>query len=63
MAEHPIPITAPAPAAPPEPHRAASLAAVQRALDELRFGQIVLTVHEGKVVQLDVTEKLRFTGN
>ena len=42
---------------------AASIAAVRQALDNLRFGQIVLTVHEGKVVQLDVTERQRFTGN
>lgn len=42
---------------------AASLAILRQALDTLKFGQIVLTVHEGKVVQLDVTEKQRFTGN
>lgn len=39
---------------------AATLAAVQAALDGLRFGQVLLTVHEGKVVQLEVTEKQRF---
>jgi len=39
---------------------ASTLTAVRAALDTLRFGQIVLTVHDGKVVQLDVTEKHRF---
>lgn len=37
---------------------------VQKALDDalerLRFGVVQITVHDGKVVQLDVTEKHRF---
>ena len=37
------------------------LAAVGEALERLRFGAIQLTVHEGRVVQLDVTERQRFT--
>lgn len=40
---------------------AATLAAVKKALDGLRFGQVLLTVHEGKVVQLEISEKQRFT--
>ena len=28
---------------------------------KLKFGTIILTIHEGKVVQLDVTEKHRFS--
>lgn len=32
---------------------------VQDALGRLRFGSIHLTVHEGKLVQIDVTEKMR----
>lgn len=32
---------------------------VQDALNRLRFGSIHLTVHEGKLVQIDVTEKMR----
>ncbi len=37
-----------------------SLAKVREALQELRYGQILLTVHDGRVVQIDVTEKKRF---
>ena len=37
-----------------------SLARVREALQELRYGQIALTVHDGRVVQIDVTEKKRF---
>jgi hypothetical protein len=40
----------------PEPMRA-----VLDALAKLRFGAIQLTVHEGKLVQVDVTERKRFT--
>jgi hypothetical protein len=36
-----------------------TLASVRRALQNLRFGQIAVTVHEGRVVQIDVTEKTR----
>jgi hypothetical protein len=31
------------------------------ALSKLRFGAIQLTVHEGKLVQIDVTERKRFS--
>jgi hypothetical protein len=40
----------------PEPVRA-----VLDALAKLKFGAIQLTVHEGKLVQVDVTERKRFT--
>lgn len=36
------------------------LSALHEALERLRFGVVQLTVHEGKIVQLDVTEKHRF---
>ncbi len=36
------------------------LDAVADALARLKFGTVLLTVHEGKVVQLDVTDRLRF---
>jgi len=36
------------------------LDALATAVANLRFGQIQLTVHDGKVVQLDVTERHRF---
>lgn len=34
---------------------------VREALARLRFGGIQLTVHEGKLVQMEITEKRRFT--
>ena len=34
--------------------------AVLDALNSLRFGAIQLTVHEGKLVQIDITERKRF---
>ena len=36
------------------------LVALHEALERLRFGVVQLTVHEGRIVQLDVTEKHRF---
>ena len=36
------------------------LEAVSRALGKVRYGVVQLTVHEGRVVQLDVTERQRF---
>lgn len=35
------------------------LGLVAEALDRLRFGSIQLTVHDGKVMQIDVTERKR----
>lgn len=32
---------------------------VRDALSRLRFGSIQLTVHEGRLVQIDITEKTR----
>lgn len=40
----------------PEPLRA-----VAEALERLRYGVIQLTVHDGKLMQLDVTERRRFS--
>ena len=36
------------------------LDAVTAAIGRLRFGTVQLVVHEGKVVQLDVTDRTRF---
>lgn len=44
-----------------QPNQALTLAAVAEALSRLRYGAVHLTVHDGKVVQLDVTERQRFT--
>ena len=35
--------------------------AVARAIGDIRYGTIQLTVHDGRVVQLDVTERQRFS--
>lgn len=40
---------------------AIALDAVAEAIARLRFGSIELTVHDGRVVQLEVTERQRFT--
>jgi hypothetical protein len=37
-----------------------ALDSVKAALSTLRFGAIQLTIHEGCIVQLDVTERHRF---
>ena len=36
------------------------LDAVADAVARLKYGMVQLTIHEGKVVQLDVTDRLRF---
>ncbi len=33
------------------------------ALQTLRFGSIQLTIHDGRLVQVDVTERSRFTNS
>jgi hypothetical protein len=54
----------------PDPHSGSSslkppiddaLAEVRQMLERIRFGSIALTIHEGRIVQLDVTEKRRLT--
>lgn len=40
---------------------AASIEKVREVLEGLRFGSITLTVHDARVVQIDVTEKTRLT--
>jgi hypothetical protein len=50
--------------APPERRtpldRADPIEIVRQSLETLRFGAIQLTVHEGRLVQVDITEKRRF---
>lgn len=38
-----------------------ALSAVADAVGRLRYGGIQVTIHDGKVVQIDVTERRRFT--
>lgn len=40
-------------------HIEESIASVREALTGLRYGSVALTIHEGRVVQIDVTEKKR----
>ena len=40
---------------------ALALEQVAQAIARLRYGAIWLTVHDGRVVQLEVTERQRFT--
>ena len=40
-----------------------SIASVREALTGLKFGNVSVTVHEGRVVQIDVTEKKRLKPN
>lgn len=51
----------PSPAASPEKvrHIEESLLSVREALMQLHYGTIALTVHEDRIVQIDVTEKRR----
>lgn len=55
---------------PPVPHQPAkasqieeSLEKVREALFALRFGSVAIMVHEGRIVQIDVTEKKRLTSS
>lgn len=43
------------------PDIAASVDKVRSVLEALRFGSITLTVHDARVVQIDVTEKTRLS--
>lgn len=38
-----------------------ALSAVADAVGRLRYGAVQVTIHDGKVVQIDVTERRRFT--
>lgn len=44
----------------PDSRMAQALAAVAEAVGRLHYGAILLTVHDGRVVQIEVTEKQRF---
>ncbi len=44
-------------------HIEESIASVREALTGLRYGNVSLTIHEGRVVQIDVTEKRRLKPN
>jgi len=52
------------PAASPDKllHVEESLRCVREALTRLHYGMIALTIHEDRVVQIDVTEKRRLHG-
>ena len=37
----------------------AAIATIREYLENVRFGSIALTIHDGRIVQLEVTEKRR----
>ncbi len=43
-----------------EPRMSAIATQISDILQEIRFGSIEITIHEGKVVQIERKEKLRF---
>ena len=47
----------PSPAAEPPAERV--LALIREQLDRIRFGSIALSIHDGRVVQLEIVEKKR----
>ena len=47
------------PSGSPSPPVEEALAAVRERLASLHYGSIALTVHEGRIVQLDIVEKRR----
>jgi hypothetical protein len=49
------------PETPPKALEPKALEVVSEALSRLRYGAIQLTVHDGKVMQIDVTERKRLT--
>jgi len=49
------------PQSPAAPQRDVPITAIADAISKLRFGAVVLTVHDGKLVQMDVTERQRFS--
>ena len=40
----------------------AALATIREHLENIRFGSIALTIHDGRIVQLKLTEKRRLAG-
>jgi hypothetical protein len=51
----PLPLHTP----PPPVHPNDAIDAIRETLARIRFGSIAITVHDGRIVQLDVTEKRR----
>ena len=52
-------LLSPKPACRPSAAIEAALATIRETLENVRFGSIALTIHDGRIVQLDVTEKKR----
>lgn len=45
---------------PPDQREEAVIGTIRETLRRMRFGTIALTVHNARIVQLDVTERRRF---
>jgi hypothetical protein len=52
-------LLSPKPASRPSAPIEAALATIREYLENVRFGSIALTIHDGRIVQLEVTEKRR----
>jgi hypothetical protein len=53
-------MSAPEVSPPSDPEIAAWLQVVERKVAGLRFGSVQIVVHEGRVTQIESTEKVRF---
>lgn len=53
-------MSAPDPSSSSDPEIAAWLQVVERKVAGLRFGSVQIVVHEGRVTQIESTEKFRF---
>jgi hypothetical protein len=56
----PLAMSAPESSSSTEPEIAAWLQVVERKVGALRFGSVQIVVHEGRVTQIESTEKFRF---
>ena len=34
---------------------------IKKAIEDIQYGSILITIHDGKITQVDITEKLRFS--
>ena len=49
------------PRSPADPPADRVLALIREQIDRIRFGSIALSIHDGRVVQLEIVEKKRLT--
>ena len=59
MDDRPKKTTVPSPKPPNTAKETLSLAAVQEAITSIRFGVVQIIIQDGRIVQIDKTEKIR----